>query len=117
MQVFEHKLVAKRAPSWYNQLKPEENGGLCMKIRGIAALPAALLLLLPQRVLAMAEDAPFAFRGAERIAAYWVLGVCSAAKPTVSLKSPATMGLKKRGWMLSAPVPGRSASSTSPRWL
>ena len=35
-----------------------------MKIRRIAALPAALLLLLPRRALAMAEDASFAFHGA-----------------------------------------------------
>ena len=29
--------------------------------------------------LAVAEDTPFALYGAERIAAYWVLGICSAA--------------------------------------
>ena len=29
--------------------------------------------------LSTAEDTAFAFYGAERIAAYWVLGICSAA--------------------------------------
>ena len=33
--------------------------------------------------LAVAEDTPFALYGAERIAAYWVLGVCSAAFVTL----------------------------------
>ena len=76
-----------------------------MKIRRIAALPAAMLLLLPRRALAMAEDASFAFRGAERIAAYWVLGVCSAV--FVLLVCIWSIMLKRSAQNQSAPVRAR----------
>ena len=77
-----------------------------MKIRPIAALPAALLLLLPRRALAMAEDASFAFHGAERIAAYWVLGVCSAV--FVLLVCIWSIMLKRSAQNQSAPAPVRA---------
>lgn len=76
-----------------------------MKIRRIAALPAALLLLLPRRALAMAEDASFAFHGAERIAAYWVLGVCSAV--FVLLVCIWSIMLKRSAQNQAAPVRAR----------
>lgn len=43
----------------------------------LAALPAALLLLLPQHALADAANALDSARMAERSTYLWVLGVCS----------------------------------------